>query len=133
FKTTKYAKMELTKMCEEENAVLVFESIKRAIDGEADKPIAYIKKTITNWNAANCDTLEDIQKYEEKHRNKKKQMKAKGSYTPKNKTVRKEMVPEWVGSEENSSSTAEDNGQVPENLEENQKRLDELLKKRKRD
>ncbi|WP_242295017.1 DnaD domain protein, partial [Bacillus cereus group sp. BfR-BA-01381] len=96
FKTTKYAKIELTRMCEEENTLLVFESIKRAIDGEPDKPIAYIKKTITNWNAANCETLEDIQKYEEKHRDKKKQNKTKGSYAPKNKSVRKEMVPEWV-------------------------------------
>ncbi|PFC85189.1 hypothetical protein CN272_22315 [Bacillus anthracis] len=132
FKTTKYAKIELTKMCEEENTLLVFESIKRAIDGEAEKPIAYIKKTIANWNAAKCETLEDIQKYEEKHREKKKQNKSKGSYTPKNKTARKEMVPEWVGEEDNLSSAAEKNGQVPENSEENQKRFDEVLKKYKR-
>jgi len=130
FKTTKYAKIELTKLCEEENAVLVFESIKRAIDGEADKPIAYIKKTITNWNAAHCDTFEDIQKYEEKHRNNKKQIKAKGNYNPKNKTVRKEIVPEWVGEEENTSLTGADNGQASE---EERKRLDDVLKKYKRD
>lgn len=130
FKTTKYAKIELTKMCEEENTVLVFESIKRAIDGEADKPIAYIKKTITNWNADNCETLEDIQKYEEKHRNKKNQNKTKGSYTPKKKTVRKEMVPEWVGEEDTGSSTMEDNGQASE---EERKRLEDVLKKYKKD
>ncbi|TKI43435.1 replication initiator protein A [Bacillus mycoides] len=129
FKTTKYAKIELTKMCEEENALLVFESIKRAIDGEADKPIAYIKKTIANWNTAKCDTLEDIQKYEEKHRNNKKQIKAKGRY----KSVRKEMVPEWVGEDENTSSTVADNGQAEKNSDDEQKRLDELLKKYKRD
>ncbi|PFM44311.1 hypothetical protein COJ45_25350 [Bacillus cereus] len=133
FKTTKYVKIELTKMCEEENTLLVFESIKRAIDGEAEKPIAYIKKTIANWNAAKCDTLEDIQKYEEKHRNNKKQIKAKGNYNPKNKSVRKEMVPEWVGEEENTSSPMEDKGQAQKNLDDERKRLEEVLKKYKRD
>ncbi|HHT7202852.1 replication initiator protein A [Bacillus sp. GbtcB14] len=128
FKTTKYAKIELTKMCEEQNTLLVFEAIKRAIDGEPDKPIAYIQKTIKNWNAANCETLEDIQKFEEKHREKKKQSKPKSNYKSKNKSVRSEMVPGWVGNED----TAESSGQVPEDLEENQKRLDEMLKKNKK-
>lgn len=107
FKTTKYAKIELTKMCEVENTLLVFEAIKRAIDGEPDKPIAYIQKTIKNWNAANCETLEDIQKYEEKHREKKKQNKPKNNYKSKNKSIRSEMVPKWVGKEESSKNDYE--------------------------
>ncbi|WP_270364749.1 replication initiator protein A [Bacillus paranthracis] len=119
FKTTKYAKIELTKMCEEENTLLVFESIKRAIDGEPDKPIAYIKKTITNWNAANCETLEDIQKYEEKHRDKKKQNKSKSNYTPKNKSGRKELLPKWMNErdqeeKENTSTNVMDASKLEE-------------------
>jgi len=49
------------------------------------------------------------------------------------KTIRSEMVPEWVGEEDDGSQTVEDNVQAPEDLEESQKRLDEVLKKYKRD
>lgn len=48
------------------------------------------------------------------------------------KTTRKEMTPDWL-KEDNESKVVEDNGQAPENLEENQKRLDEVLNKYKRD
>ncbi|WP_392355836.1 hypothetical protein PSR14_31225 (plasmid) [Bacillus sp. A01H] len=47
--------------------------------------------------------------------------------------VRKEMLPDWAGKEDNESSTVEGNKQAPEDLEESQKRLDEVLKKYKRD
>lgn len=49
------------------------------------------------------------------------------------KYVRTEMTPEWVGEEDNESSTVEDNGQATEDLEENQKRLDALLGKNKKE
>ncbi|PGM07202.1 hypothetical protein [Bacillus thuringiensis] len=49
------------------------------------------------------------------------------------KYVRTEMTPEWVGEEENESSTVEDDGQATEDLEENQKRLDALLGKNKKE
>lgn len=129
FKTTKYAKIELTKMCEEENTLLVFEAIKRAIDGEPDKPIAYIWKTIKNWNTANCETLEDIQKYEEKHREKKQQNKKS-----KKRATRKEQVPEWLHEvKETSSSNEQDVEKDEHTLAEERKRLEEVLKKYKKD
>jgi len=49
------------------------------------------------------------------------------------KHVRTEMTPDWVGKEDDESTTAEDNRQVKEDLEENQKRLEALLGKNKRD
>lgn len=49
------------------------------------------------------------------------------------KPIRSEMTPEWLGEEDNESSTVEDNGQATENLEENQKRLDALLGKNKKE
>jgi len=49
------------------------------------------------------------------------------------KYVRTEMTPEWVGEEENEASTVEDDGQATEDLEENQKRLDALLGKNKKE
>ncbi|UBR30200.1 hypothetical protein LCG60_27010 [Bacillus sp. SD-4] len=57
------------------------------------------------------------------------------SQTPNSMTtvIRKESLPEWVGEEDNESSIVEDNGQASEDLEENQKRLDEMLNKYKRD
>lgn len=54
--------------------------------------------------------------------------KAKVSGT---KHVRTEMKPEWL--KEDESSTVEDNGQATEDLEENQKRLDALLGKNKKE
>lgn len=49
------------------------------------------------------------------------------------KPIRSEMTPEWLGEEDNESATVEDNGQATENLEENQKRLDALLGKNKKE
>lgn len=133
FKTTKYAKIELAKLCEEENSILVFESIKRAIDGEPDKPIAYIKKTLANWKEVKCETLADIQNYEkEHHEKKKKQQKGKRKNTP----IRREIAPNWLKEkkqQENTPSIVEDNGQAKKNSDDEKKRLDELLKKYKRD
>lgn len=47
--------------------------------------------------------------------------------------IRKESLPEWIGKEDNESSIVEDNGQATEDLEENQKRLDALLGKNKKE
>ncbi|MED1010717.1 hypothetical protein [Bacillus mycoides] len=55
--------------------------------------------------------------------------KAKVSGT---KYVRTEMAPEWI-KEEDTEPTVEDNGQAPEDLEENKKRLAELLGKNKKE
>ncbi|MDM5430775.1 hypothetical protein [Bacillus mycoides] len=52
------------------------------------------------------------------------------------KPIRTEMTPDWLKEdkeEEVTSSTVEDNGQAPEDLEESQKRLEEVLKNYKRD
>lgn len=49
------------------------------------------------------------------------------------KQIRTEMVPDWVKKEDNESTIAEDNGQATEDLEENQKRLDALLGKNKKE
>lgn len=46
------------------------------------------------------------------------------------KTIRTEMTPDWVGKEDNESSTVKDNRQASE---EEHKRLEEVLKKYKRD
>lgn len=46
-------------------------------------------------------------------------------------TTRKEMTPDWL--KEDTSSIVEDNGQATEDLEENQKRLDALLGKNKKE
>lgn len=49
------------------------------------------------------------------------------------KQIRTEMVPDWVREEDNKSAIVEDNGQASEDLEENQKRLDALLGKNKKE
>ncbi|WP_217612324.1 hypothetical protein, partial [Deinococcus sp. GbtcB9] len=46
--------------------------------------------------------------------------------------VRKEMLPDWAGKEDNESSTVEGNKQAPEDLEESQILLDALLGKNKK-
>ncbi|PER27229.1 hypothetical protein CN485_20260 [Bacillus cereus] len=47
--------------------------------------------------------------------------------------IRTEMTPEWVGKEDNESIIVEGNGQASEDIEENQKRLDALLGKNKKE
>lgn len=134
FKTTKYAKIELTKLCEEQNVLLVFEAIKRAIDGEPDKPIAYIKGTVKKWAAANCETLEDIQNYEKEHREKRKRDKAKGKQLS---VRRKEITPEWLEEQkrQEQQQSVEESGQAVSSqpTEEELKQLQEDLKRYKRD
>lgn len=49
------------------------------------------------------------------------------------KKIRTEMIPDWVREEDNKSVIVEDNGQASEDLEENQKRLDALLGKNKKE
>ncbi|OUA60394.1 hypothetical protein BK785_09550 [Bacillus thuringiensis serovar bolivia] len=49
------------------------------------------------------------------------------------KTTKTEMVPDWVGKEDNESGTAEKDVQAPENLDDERKRLEEILKKYKKD
>jgi hypothetical protein len=49
------------------------------------------------------------------------------------KPIRTEMTPEWVGKEDSTSSTVDGNGQATEDLEDNQKRLDALLGKNKKE
>ncbi|MBQ6446636.1 MAG: hypothetical protein IJJ10_04115 [Bacillus sp. (in: Bacteria)] len=49
------------------------------------------------------------------------------------KQIRTEMVPDWVREEDNESAIVEDDGQASEDLEENQKRLDALLGKNKKE
>ncbi|PGE00021.1 replication initiator protein A [Bacillus pseudomycoides] len=126
FKTTKYAKVELTKLSEEQNVLLVFEAIKRAIDGEPDKPIAYIKATVSKWNTANCETLEDILNYEKEHREQKK--KDRKPKLPKKRSNRTEIAPDWLGEQKE----AEWNQNGSQASEEERKRLEEELKKYKR-
>ncbi|MEX0415489.1 hypothetical protein [Bacillus sp. C30] len=129
FKATKYAKIELTKLSDEQNTILVFEAIKRAIDGEPEKPIAYIKGTVSKWNEANCETLEDILNYEKDHHEQKK--KNRKSKLPKTHTNRIEVVPDWL-KEQKEAEKSEQEQNNSKNLEEEQKRLNEVLNKYKR-
>ncbi|MGM2634165.1 hypothetical protein [Bacillus cereus group sp. Bce040] len=71
---------------------------------------------------------EKMSKLGQKQRVRQGKAKVSGS-----KPIRSEMLPDWVGTEDNESSTVEDNGQAPEDLEENQKRLDALLGKNKKE
>lgn len=49
------------------------------------------------------------------------------------KPIRTEMTPDWIGKEEDESTTAEGNEQAQKNLDDERKRLEEVLKKYKRD
>lgn len=63
-----------------------------------------------------------------------KQKTAKGTEKMSgSKSIRKEMVPDWVGKEDNESGTAENDVQAPENSDDERKRLEEILKKYKKD
>ncbi len=67
---------------------------------------------------------EKMSKFGQKQKVRQDKARVSGS-----KPVRTEMTPDWVGED----TTTEDNGQAPEDLEGNQKRLEEVLKKYKRD
>ncbi|MEI4605916.1 DnaD domain protein [Bacillus cereus] len=109
------------------SSLLVIEAIKRSAEAEAKHPFAYINRILEKWNAANVHNLEDINEYEKKHNNSRKTNKAVTKRY--SKTVRTELAPGWL-KEENTPSTVEDNGQASED---ERKRLEEVLKKYKRD
>lgn len=97
FKSTNYAKDQLPKACKSYTDLLVFEAIKRAIIGEAGKPIAYIKSTAKKWFEAGCKTEQDIILYEEEFYSKKqaKEKNPRRGAAP----VRKELTPDWLDEE----------------------------------
>lgn len=75
YKLSKYAKKKLEELIVSHGELLVIESLSRAVQSETDKPIAYMGGVLRKWSAANVQTLEDIQRYEEAHRRSKEEKK----------------------------------------------------------
>ncbi len=71
YELTGYAKKKLTEMVEQFGEEITTEAIKRAVLGEAKKPIAYVSATLRKWIAGGVKTIEDINRYEETHKKKK--------------------------------------------------------------
>lgn len=96
FKPTTHAKKSIKEFCETYSPELVGEAIQRAVMNEADKPVAFIKKVLSNWHEAGCSTVEQVLEHEKKFKEERKRKLAerKKPSTGK-KTTRKEMVPEW--------------------------------------
>jgi DNA replication protein DnaD len=127
FNMTKYASIELTKLVDAAGEILVTEAIKRAVSGEANKPIAYIKSTVSKWVAAECQTIEDIERYEDNFRQQQVALKQQKKVKHGKRTTRKEDLAESIREEKKAPSTEE---QLT--LEEERRRLEEELKQYKR-
>ncbi|MED1302650.1 replication protein [[Bacillus thuringiensis] serovar konkukian] len=99
-----------------------------------------LKKCINNYNKGTVPNFENylitaidnkIQDLEIRRDREKSLLDILPKAKHKKKTVRTELAPDWL--KEDSSTSTEDNGQADNNLEDERKRLEEVLKKYKRD
>lgn len=137
FKHSTYAKNYISELCEAHTPELVDLAIQRAITGEADKPIAFIKGTLSNWKKASCKTVEDVLKHEEvfkqqkqAEKEKKQQKQNKVSFKGNRTPIRKEIIPDWLEEEKKK----EERQRIADALEDGKKPLmstEELESKKK--
>ncbi|MGG0360374.1 helix-turn-helix domain-containing protein, partial [Bacillus tropicus] len=106
---------------------------KRSFDSVLKKCVNNYKKgTVPNFENYLITAIENkIQDLEIRRDREKSLLDIAPKIKHKKKSVRTEMVPGWL--KEDSSTTVEDNGQAQKNLDEERKRLEEVLKKYKRD
>lgn len=135
FKHSTYAKNSISDLCAEHTPELVELAIKRAIIGEPDKPIAFIKGTLNNWRAAGCKTVDEVLTHEEAYRqkkqaekDKKQQRQNKASSKGNRRVTRKEIIPEWKKQQDEQEIFKQPDQQPEIDLEEERRRLEEELK-----
>ncbi|MED1304218.1 replication protein [[Bacillus thuringiensis] serovar konkukian] len=106
---------------------------KRSFDSVLKKCVNNYKKgTVPNFENYLITAIDNkIQDLEIRRDREKSLLEITPKVKHKKKTVRTELAPDWL--KEDKSSTVEDNGQATEDLEEQRKRLEEVLKKYKRD
>lgn len=106
---------------------------KRSFDSVLKKCINnYQKGTVPNFENYLITAVENkIQDLEIRRDREKSLLDILPKTKHNKKSVRKELTPDWL-KEDNSSSIVEDNEQAQKNLDEERKRLDEVLKKYKR-
>lgn len=106
---------------------------KRSFDSVLKKCVNNYKKgTVPNFENYLITAIDNkIQDLEIRRDREKSLLDITPKVKHKKRSVRTEMTPDWL--KEDTSSIVEDNGQASENLEENQKRLDALLGKNKKE
>ncbi|MDF9503707.1 helix-turn-helix domain-containing protein [Bacillus cereus] len=106
---------------------------KRSFDSVLKKCINNYKKgTVPNFENYLITAIENkIQDLEIRRDREKSLLDILPKAKHRKKTVRTELAPDWL--KEDSSTSTEDNGQAEKNLEDERKRLEEVLKKYKRD
>lgn len=134
FKHSTYAKNSISDLCAEHTPELVELAIQRAVTGEADKPIAFIKGTLNNWKEAGCKTVDEVLIHEEAYKqqkqaekDKKQQGQNKASSKGNRHITRKEIIPEFLADPETYNKRQQQE-QDQAALEEERKRLEEELK-----
>lgn len=95
------------------NEELVIEAMKRTL--EQQKKWSYAKGILANWKNLNFKTIQDVHAADVEFKNRKK---------PSNRTIRTEIVPDWLNPQEQPKESPSN----PVDVEQERKRLEEEMK-----
>ncbi|MEK4640354.1 replication protein [Bacillus sp. FSL W8-0519] len=128
-KPTKYIEKELESLTTIHGKDIVNESIKRLADKDTTNYVATIKGIIRQWDKQGMQCFDDIEKVETEYINRKKTGAVKQPKTFSKKPTREELLPSWVKDQDDENTSPK---QSEDELAEERKRLEEVLKKYKR-
>ncbi|MDA1636511.1 replication protein [Bacillus cereus] len=129
-KPTRYVEKELESLTAIHGKDILNESIKRLADKDTTNYIATIKGIIRQWEKQGMQCFDDIEKVETEYINSRKSVTpVKQNRIAPKKSARTELLPEWVKNKDDEDTSQK---KSEDELAEERKRLEEVLKKYKR-
>ncbi|MGR5960126.1 DnaD domain-containing protein [Bacillus cereus] len=117
---------ELGEFCDRFGNELVIHAVNKAIDENVPK-WRYIRSILSSWEKEKVKTLNDVAALDTRFEMSKKNNKRTG----KGYSKRTEVVPDWLRKQEEQESIQQPHQTQSDDLEDNKKRLDEILNKYK--
>ncbi|WP_157418290.1 DnaD domain-containing protein [Bacillus cereus] len=117
---------ELGEFCDRFGNELVIHAVNKAIDENVPK-WRYIRSILSSWEKEKVKTLNDVATLDTRFEMSKKNNKRTG----KGYSKRTEVVPDWLRKQEEQEPIQQPQQTQSDNLEDNKKRLDEILNKYK--
>ncbi|MDA2439634.1 DnaD domain protein [Bacillus cereus] len=117
---------ELGEFCDRFGNELVIHAVNKAIDENVPK-WRYIRSILSSWKKEKVKTLNDVAALDTRFEMSKKNTKRTG----KGYSKRTEVVPDWLRKQEEQEPLQQPQQTQSDNLEDNKKRLDEILNKYK--
>ncbi|MRB61693.1 DnaD domain protein, partial [Bacillus thuringiensis] len=117
---------ELGEFCDRFGNELVIHAVNKAIDENVPK-WRYIRSILSSWEKEKGKTLNDVAALDTRFEMSKKNNKRTG----KGHSKRTEVVPDWLRKQEEQEPIQQPQQTQSDDLEDNKKRLDEILNKYK--